>query len=314
MPGELIWGTRHANAGWHESTGVPVDRWHDAVVPEDLARCTTALADARRLGYPIGCEARLRLASGEGRRFRVVFAPAPGDAWFACAHDVETPRRWLAVVSHELRAPLATLLLWEHVLRDPAADAERRAQALEAIHACAMAQSRIVEDLVELARSSSGTLHIETRRVELAPVVEAAVTAAALTGACRRIAVIGEIESGPFPVHADIQRLRQILDNVLANSLKFSCEGGTVKVTVRSADRDVEVAVRDDGDGIAADLLPHVFTPFIGTSEGLGLGLAIAHELAVLHGGTLAARSDGPGYGATFVLTLPIAAGEDAAP
>lgn len=213
---------------------------------------------------------------------------------------------WVAVVAHELRAPLTTMLLWERVLRDPTVGPERHAQALQAIRESAAAQYRIVEDLVLLSRSASGRLHFEPRRVDLGAIVRSAVASASLTGAPRRITVTAELDTPLCAVRGDAQRLRQIIDNVLANALKFCSEGGTITVTVRSADDRARVVIRDDGAGIAAELLPSIFEPFAGQPGSLGLGLAIARELALLHDGSLEAYSDGPGRGATFTFEVPL--------
>lgn len=310
---ELIWGSHHDSPAWRGYTGLPETRWHEAVVPEDLAHCTHALGDALRLGSPAGCDARLRSSSGEDRWFRIVFSPAPADRWFACAHGLDDrlvaarSRRWIATVAHELRAPLTAMLLWERVLRDPSAGSDRHAQALQAIRDSAAMQARIVEDLVLLSRSASGRLRVEPRRVDLAAIVRAAVAAAELDAGPRGVTITAELDAS-CTVHGDPLRLRQIIDNVLANSLKFGREGGTVAVTVRSADDHARVSVRDDGEGIPAELLPHVFEPFAGVPGSLGLGLAIAHELAELQGGSLAAESAGAGHGATFTLFVPLAA------
>ena len=145
------------------------------------------------------------------------------------------------------------------------------------------------------------------RRIDLREIATAAVAAASLAGTNQQVAVTADVPEDCCPVRGDTQRLRQILDNVLVNSLKFSRDGGTVAVAVRAADGVVRVSIRDDGEGISPELLPHVFEPFTGTGGGLGLGLAIARELALLHRGSLEAASAGPGHGATFTLTLPLA-------
>lgn len=212
---------------------------------------------------------------------------------------------WVAVVAHELRAPLATMLLWERVLRDPAAG-EKHAQALQAIRESIAAQYRIVEDLVLLSRAGCGRLDIEPGRVALGPLVAAAAASAMLAAEPRRITVTAKIGDDACTVRGDAQRIRQIVDNVLANSLKFCRDGGTVSVVVRSDDGRVHVEIADDGDGIAPERLPHIFEPFAGSPGSLGLGLAIARALAVLHAGALHARSDGSGRGATFTLELPL--------
>jgi signal transduction histidine kinase len=221
--------------------------------------------------------------------------------------------QFLAAVSHELRAPLTTMLLWERVLRENIADAELRQQALDAIHESAMVQSRLVSDLLDVSRAISGKLYVDLRPVDVTRILEDALDAIASAMEAQRVAVERRLEPGAGLVQGDALRLRQVFDNLLANALKFSESGGRVVVSTRRAGGSIEIAIADSGRGIPREFLPRLFQPFSQTDDaltrtqgGLGLGLTIAHQLVTLHGGTLRAESPGLGLGATFTVTLKV--------
>jgi len=219
--------------------------------------------------------------------------------------------QFIATISHELRAPLAAMLLWEKVLRDDALDPATRAKALDAIHESASSQSRLVADLLDVSRAINGKLHIDRNPVAIDEVVVAVVDSARPTAEQRHIEMVCELDARHH-VLGDANRLRQIFANLIANAIKCSDPGGTVTVRGRSRDATIEIAIEDTGRGISAELLPHLFEPFRQASGvhdgGLGLGLAITSQLVTLHGGTVVASSAGLGKGATFRVTLPLAA------
>jgi CheY-like chemotaxis protein len=220
--------------------------------------------------------------------------------------------RFLAAVSHELRAPLTTLLLWERVLRDETAAPEMRAQALDAIHHSALAQSRLVGDLLDVSRAISGKLHVDLRRCDIEAVLADAVGAARLAADAKSVALSYRADGASIEVDGDAGRLRQVLDNLLSNAVKFTPAGGRVDVSLQLSRTALEISIADTGRGISSERIPQLFKPFSPAQDplsraegGLGLGLTIARELVVLHGGTLVASSPGPGRGAVFTLTLP---------
>jgi signal transduction histidine kinase/ActR/RegA family two-component response regulator len=228
--------------------------------------------------------------------------------------------RFLSAVSHELRAPLTTMLLWEKVLRDEAASAPSpsplHAQALDAIHQSALAQSRLVGDLLDISRALSGRLHIDLRPQGLEHVLRAALDAIAPAARARQIVLDYRGAPAEAEVLADAARLRQVLDALLDNAVKFTEPKGRVTVAVERREEMLAITVEDTGRGIAPERLPGLFEPFRRIAPatartergvGLGLGLAIARQLAALHHGELTAASAGPGRGATFTLSLPIA-------
>ncbi len=221
--------------------------------------------------------------------------------------------QFIAALSHELRAPIATMLLWEKVLRDTTVSGALHDQAIEAIHHSAMAQSRLVGDLLDVSRAISGKLYLDLRPVDLERVLSEALAAIVPAAVSKNIVIARRGPSVSVAVEADDVRLRQVLDNLLSNAVKFSEPGGTVVVAVTSDERSIAIEISDDGRGIAAEFLPRLFEPFsqiddlrVRGSGGLGLGLSITRQLIALHGGTIVATSPGLARGSSFVVQLPI--------
>jgi signal transduction histidine kinase/CheY-like chemotaxis protein len=216
--------------------------------------------------------------------------------------------RFLAMVAHELKSPMATVLLWERVLRDPGVDATLRAQALDAIHDAAAGQAVLVEDLLDVSRAINGKLHIERRPTDIGPALAQAIANVQPDAEARDVEIALELGDDVDEVFGDPRRLRQIFDNLLSNAIKCT-SGGRVSVVARRDADTITIEVSDTGSGISADFLPHVFDAFRQSDDrlgrGLGLGLAITRELVELHGGTITAASDGIGAGATFAMKLP---------
>jgi PAS domain S-box-containing protein len=232
----------------------------------------------------------------------------------AARTDAELANRlkdeFLARVSHELRTPLAAMKLWIHVLEAGRADDAPR--AIEAVSEGVKAQSRMIEDLLDVARGMSGKLRLNLQPTELGKVVRAAVAAVRPEAAQRSILLSLRTENGPARIMADEARVNQIVSNLLSNALKFTPEGGSVAVVLTSDEGHARIRVSDSGQGITPDFLPHLFTPFrqgdgsnTRSHGGLGLGLSIVRQLVELHGGTVTAESPGEAKGATFTVSLP---------
>jgi len=221
---------------------------------------------------------------------------------------------FLATVSHELRTPLAAVLGWARMLSNGQLDSSRSKQAIDAIERNAQAQARIVDDILDVARGIAGNVKLEMLPLDLAAVAHGGVEAIAPTAAGKKIEL--DVRAArPVMVMGDQGRLRQVVWNLLSNGVKFTPAGGRVTVTVRREDGQAELQVTDTGMGIPEAFLPFVFDKFRQADAsftrqhgGLGLGLAIAHHLIELHGGSIEARSAGEGTGATFVVRLPLAA------
>jgi signal transduction histidine kinase len=214
----------------------------------------------------------------------------------------------LAMLAHELRDPLNTVLLALELNSGDSDPAARRALTTAA-HQVRRAV-RIVDDLFDLCADSSGRLSLRREVVDLAAVVARATEATAHLLATRRHRLTVALPADPLFLVADPVRLEQVLANLLANAAKFTDPGGDIRLTAQDEGGQAVVRVRDNGRGIAPDLLQRVFDPFWQGPEragarGLGLGLALVKSLVELHGGCVAARSDGPGAGAEFIVHLP---------
>lgn len=221
----------------------------------------------------------------------------------------------VAMVSHELRTPLNTVLGWARLLRSGRLDADGTARAIETIERSASSQAQIVDDLLDIARIAKGELRLDVRSVELVPVIEAALAAVRPAATARGIEIAAVLMPAAGPVSGDPGRLQQVFWNLVANAVKFTPRGGRVEVRLDEEPGAAVVRVKDTGEGIAAELAPHLFERFRqGDSSstrahgGLGLGLAIVRHLVEAHGGTVAAESAGRGLGATFTVRLPVVA------
>jgi len=224
----------------------------------------------------------------------------------------------LAAVSHELRAPLATMMLWLKALRE---DSNLRPRAVEAIHESAVAQSRLIDDLLDISRAMTGKLQIGSRPVAVERELGAALDRIAGAAAVRGVTIEARIDPGLGDVLGDDHRLGQVFDNLLTNAVKFSEPGGRVDVSGCRVGPTIEIVVADSGRGISTERAARLFEPFDQGDDtpsrahgSLGVGLAIARQLIELHGGTLAARSAGVGRGASFTVTLPVEARRRATP
>ena len=233
----------------------------------------------------------------------------------AARADAETAGRakdeFLSTLSHELRTPLNALMGWVWWLRRGGLDAERQARALETVERNTHALAQLIEDLLILSRIITGRLRISLQDVNPAPIVIAAVNSLRPTAAAKSID-LGIVLEETGRMMADPERLQQVVFNLVANAIKFTPEKGRVDVTLRRADGDVVIEVRDSGQGISPALLPHIFDRFRAAGRrpnaGLGLGLSIVRHLVERHGGTIRAESAGDGHGATFTATLPLRA------
>jgi PAS domain S-box-containing protein len=220
---------------------------------------------------------------------------------------------FLAVVSHELRTPLNAILGWVHMLRDDSVPANRRSHALETIERNARAQNQLIDDLLDISRIVAGKLRLDICPVDLQSVIERAIETVRPAASAKNISLKPPLDAEATPIVGDADRLQQVVWNLLSNAVKFSPKGSDVEIVLRRHEFNVEIVVRDQGQGIDADFLPHVFERFRQADAssargkgGLGLGLAIVRNLVELHGGSIRAESEGGGRGATFTVSLPI--------
>jgi PAS domain S-box-containing protein len=227
---------------------------------------------------------------------------------------------FLATISHELRAPLQAIVGWSQLLRTrPPTDIEDYRAGIEAIDRNARVQAQLISDLLDVSRITSGKLRLQREVLDLAQVVANAIEAVTPSAAARGLDLQMEVGKGILPVHGDAGRLQQVLSNLLTNAIKFTPRGGRVLVRADRADTYVDLSVIDNGQGIAAELLPHLFDAFrqgepgqSRRNEGLGLGLSIVKRLTEMHGGSVSVASAGPGQGATFTLRFPTLATSNA--
>lgn len=221
---------------------------------------------------------------------------------------------FLATLSHELRTPLQSILGWTQLLLSEECEAEEVKQGIEVIDRNANAQTRIIEDLLDMSRILSGKVRLDVQRVDLASLIEAAVESLRPAAQGKNIRLQAILDPLAQPVSGDPNRLQQIFWNLLSNAIKFTPAGGKVQILLERVNSHLEVSVTDTGMGISADFLPYVFERFrqadASTTRrhgGLGLGLAIVKSLTELHGGGVRAKSPGENQGTTFTVVLPVA-------
>ena len=218
---------------------------------------------------------------------------------------------FLSNLSHELRNPLNTMLGWTQILRTRQLNEAAITRALEVMERSAKAQSQLIEDMLDISRITSGKLHLNTELLDLVSVVGAAIESVQLSADAKSIQIVSQLTSAT--VVGDVDRLQQVLWNLLTNAIKFTPDGGRVEITLAPVQTYAEIQISDTGQGIRAELLPYIFDRFRqGDSSttkgkrGLGLGLSIVRHIVELHGGTVRAESEGEGKGSTFTVRLPL--------
>jgi signal transduction histidine kinase len=218
---------------------------------------------------------------------------------------------FLATLSHELRTPLNAILGWTHLLALPTEDPAMTERAVAVIKNNAIAQSQIIEDILDVSRIIGGKLKLRLGPTALDEVVNASVDAVLPAAAAKEIEIERQIDA-PDQIVIDRDRIQQVCWNLLSNAVKFTPKGGRINVTLSRDGGDARLVVSDTGVGISAEFLPHIFDRFSQADSsatrrhgGLGLGMAIVRHFVELHGGTVHAYSAGQDQGATFTVTLP---------
>ena len=217
---------------------------------------------------------------------------------------------FLATVAHELRNPLTTILGWTQMLQ---LREEEARLALAAIEQSTRMQAQLIEDLSDVSRIVAGKLVLNREHLFVHEVLQSAIDGARPSAEAKGITISSPKSYEPAAVDGDRVRLQQVFWNLLTNALKFTPPGGTVFVEAQVQRDQVRVNVRDTGRGIKAEFLPRVFDRYAQEAtenreaQGLGLGLSIARTIVELHGGSIAAASEGEAAGATFSVTLPLA-------
>jgi signal transduction histidine kinase/CheY-like chemotaxis protein len=225
--------------------------------------------------------------------------------------------QFLAMLGHELRNPLAAISNAAATVRAEGRTAEQVRFSAEVIARQSVHLKRLIDDLLQVGRVMSGKILLERQPVDLEASVRQVVSSLSTAGrlAGRRL----ELELSPVWVNGDLTRIEQIITNLLANAATHTREGGRIRVTLREADGSAELRVEDDGDGIAPEDLAMIFELFFQAEPatdrargGLGIGLTLVQRLVALHGGSVTARSEGKGRGATFVVLLPASSAPEA--
>ena len=223
---------------------------------------------------------------------------------------------FLATLSHELRNPLAPIRHATALLRTPGIGAQDAQRARDIIERQSQHLSRLLDDLLDVSRITRGSLELRKQMLEISSVIETALEAVRPHMLARKHTVIIDLPQTPLRIEADAVRLSQVLANLLTNAAKYTEPGGRIVIRVRLEDGHVVLRVIDNGIGISTDVLPRIFEMFSqGKSEmqhadgGLGIGLALVRGLLELHGGSVEARSDGPGCGSEFIVRVPGSAG-----
>ena len=310
--------------------------WGRFVHPEDRDRMAAHLARALEGSEPPAGDYRIVLPDGSTRWLSYagqIRRTNDGDRMLGTVVDITNRKhaeialreakiaaesanqlkdQFLATLSHELRTPLNTILGYAQLLNTDAIAPEKRRRAMEAIERNAIAQHRLVEDLLDMSRITTGKVRLNPQPIAPETVLRDAIDGVKPAADAKGIQVTIECDPAAGMVTGDPARLQQVFWNVLTNAVKFTADGGRIDVALQRDGDHVLTRVRDNGSGIPAEFLPFVFEPFRQgdagfdrTFGGLGLGLAIAKQLVELHGGTIALESDGSGQGATCTIRLP---------
>lgn len=342
---DMVWSTDadgnvdYVNKQWSAYSGTAPRRafWVKIVHPEDRSAVRLAWSRARSGGRPVELQLRLRSTAGEYRWHQVRGVPVKNDAgeairWLGTCSDIEDlmqakaelERRaqqlkeadqrkdeFLAVLGHELRNPLAGITNGVALLKRGLRTPEQLTWTHNMIGEQVMQLTRLLNDLLDVARITQGKIQLQQQLLDIRPLIEAAVASAR-----RLIDSRGHNLSVTFPGHpvwvrGDNVRLEQIIVNLLTNAAKYTERNGDIALAVEARAGNVYLRVRDNGIGIAAEMLEHIFEPFRqlrapgrAASDGLGIGLTLARRLVQLHGGDIAVTS-GPGAGSEFVVQLP---------
>jgi PAS domain S-box-containing protein len=300
------------------------------IVPEDLprVRATELAAAAGRTTFD--CQFRSQGKGGRVHWLHCRSAPRQSDSggwvWDGIAVDItervraeealrEADRRkdeFLALLAHELRNPLAPIKNALQLMRMAKPGSADLSWTRDVIERQVQQLGRLVDDLLDVSRISRGKLQLQRDRVALAEIVAHAVEAWRPTIDARQHTLTVTLSEEPVLLDADPLRLAQVLGNLLANAAKYTEPGGKIEIAARIDGPLVELAVRDSGVGIPAEMLDRVFDLFLQVERsitqaagGLGIGLTLVKRLVELHGGTVEARSAGPGQGSEFLVRLP---------
>jgi len=237
------------------------------------------------------------------------------------AEELENANRvkdeFLATMSHELRTPLTSILGWSRLLDSNQLGEKERERAIQVIQRNAQAQSKLIEDLLDVSRIITGKLKIESEPISFASITDSVVNSLRPAIDAKELNLFSEIDPAAGPILGDPARLQQIVTNLLSNAIKFTPNGGRIEIFLERSEKHVRLTVRDTGVGISHEHLPHIFERFrqvdssnVRAHGGLGLGLAIVDYLVRQQAGTVMAESEGVGKGAAFTVEFPLMSSE----
>ncbi len=347
----LIWSATDAthndwmSPSWAAYTGrapesIAGSGWTQSIHPEDVDRCRGIRAASLEAGVPFSMDLRLRRHDGAYRWMLDNGVPRLGPegrviGYVGSCVDIHERKeleeslaertqqlrlaerrqgQFLARLSHELRNPLAPIANAASVLRTLEQTSPILVRLREILERQVGRLGNLIEELIDVTRAAQGQISLVRVPLAIDSVVQAAVAAAhdKLSAGGHRLEV--DVPDERLVVRGDRARLSQALAHLIANAAKFSFEPGVITIAVRRVARTVQVMVKDEGEGIAPDFLPHAFELFAQQDQtlarslgGLGVGLTLARRIAQLHGGDVEAFSDGPGQGSEFIFWLPLA-------
>src|SRR5262245_22249425 len=342
---QLVWMARpngHRfwfNQRWYDYTGTTLDQvqgdgWQAYCDQADLPQVLSTWNAALAAGAPWESTYRLRSKNGTARWFLARAVPIRNESgelirWYGTSTDIQDrieieqalresdarKDQYLATLAHELRNPLSpisnALSLWPHVIDD-----KIELERLRAVIGRQLKQLvRLIDDLLDVARFSRGKIVLRKQTVALDDVIHAAVESVKPTIDADGHQLTLAIPRQPIYINADSARLTQVFANILNNAAKYTIRNGAITICVEKSGAEAVVRIQDNGPGIPTAMLDKIFEPFVQVNRtvdssqgGLGIGLTLAQQLVKLHGGTIAAHSDGVGQGSEFIVTLPIVA------
>lgn len=338
----LVWSERNYELyGVDPKRVATVERWLDAIHPDDRARITDesdrVLASGAEhfrleLRVPHGAhgvrwlailgqvhrDERGEVVRSAGLTLDITDRRNIEESERAARAEAERASRlkdeFVATLSHELRTPLTSILGWAQVLKRSPHGGDPLDRGLDVIERNARVLSQLVSDLLDVGRIVTGKIHLDVAPFDLGAVVASAAETVRPSAEQKGVALDVRVAPIGEPIVGDDARIEQLLWNLLSNAIKFSPPGGRVEVLVRPSRGRAVIVVRDAGQGIAPEFLPHLFERFRQEDAsasrrygGLGLGLSIVKHITDLHGGRVVAESAGPGLGATFTVELPLA-------
>ena len=273
-----------------------------------FAKVTRDMTERKRAEEAIAEQREARFLAEEERR--------RAEASYRVAQEANRAKdEFLMTLSHELRTPMTAILGWARLLPVLPPGDETFKEAVLAIGRSAQLQSRLIDDVLDVSRIVSGKLRLSVENIDVLRLLQSTIETVRASADAKMITIATSFSPQLGTIVADATRLQQILWNLMTNAVKFTPRRGQVTISARRTSSHIQFAVTDTGEGIDPSFLPHVFEPFRQAENpstrvhgGLGLGLSIVRYLAEAHGGTVAAESEGKGLGATFTVTLPIAA------